>query len=127
MAIGGGGVVRIELIDRGDPIASDFTQADMTLDNAWHDLDLSAIVPADAIWVMFIVELRHNVGDGFLQFRKNGNANVFASPKVYVQVVNEEVAAQMLVPCDDAQIIEYRADLNIQFVTMTILGWICGS
>ena len=29
--------------DRGDPAAWDWTQADLTMNNAWHDLDVAAI------------------------------------------------------------------------------------
>jgi len=127
MVIHGGGVIRIELIDRGDPAITDLTQAAMTMDGNWYDWDMSAVVPADATWVL----LRVNIQDAFvprpLNFRKNGNVNLQTIPGLVNQVVNKNYEAELLVPCDDAQIIEYMAPGAIALIEIIILGWICGS
>ncbi|KKN20896.1 hypothetical protein LCGC14_0931000 [marine sediment metagenome] len=40
-------------IDRGEAATADFTKGSLTIDNSWHDLDLSSIVPSNAELVVF--------------------------------------------------------------------------
>lgn len=127
MTISGASVIRIELIDRGDLAAFDVTEATMTLNNAWQNLDLSAIVPADASWVLLRVQISDpNVGDN-LYFRKDGNANAIATPGIVAQVADIINEAEILVPCSAARIIEYKGNAAITIVNIAVLGWICGA
>ena len=127
MAISGSSVIRIELNDRGDPAAWDLTEATMTMDDAWHDLDLSAIVPADAAWVLLRVLISDPNIDDSLQFRKNGNINTYAVSRVICQVANQNIEAELLVPCDAARVIEYLANAVITSINIVVLGWINGA
>ena len=127
MAISGASVIRIELNDRGDPAAVDINEATMTLNNTWQNLDLSAIVPADAAWVLLRAVINDpNIGRT-LHFRKDGNANAIAIPGLVVQVVNQDREAQRFVPCSAARVIEYRGSAAIASVDIAVLGWINGA
>jgi len=120
-----GSVTVIQLADRGDPAAFDKTEADLTMDNAWHDLDLSAIVTdTDASWILLRVILNDpNVGDNLL-FRKNGNSNAIATPGIIAQVANQDIECEILVPCDTSQVIEYKANAALTSVDIVVLGWV---
>ena len=127
MSISGASVVRIELIDRGDPVAVDYNQAGLALDGAWHDLDLSAIVPADASWIYLRCTVTDATINRELAFRKDGNANTMAASKIHTQVANQMTEMSVLVPCSTTRVIEYRASAAIAAVGIVILGWIYGS
>ncbi len=119
-----GSVTVIQLQDRGDPAAADFTNADLTEDGNWHDLDLSAIIAdPDASSVLLVVEVTHDTpGEGIL-FRKNGNANELNIAGVMTQVDSVTQVVQCWVPCDAAQKIEYRSDA-LDATAITVAGWV---
>ena len=118
MGISGASVIRIELNDRGDPAAFDVTQAAMTLNNAWQNLDLSAFVPADAAWILLRVEINDTNPGRTLHFRKDGNANAIAIPGIVVQVSGVSNEVEILVPCSAARIIEYRGSAALATVNV---------
>lgn len=125
---GPAGVIRIELNDRGDPAAFDLTEASpMTMDNTWVNWDVQAIVGVDATWVLLRVVLNDpNIAD-YLHFRKDGNANAIAIVGLVAQVANQDVEAELLVPCSNAQVIEYRANAALASCDIVVLGWINGT
>jgi len=77
-----GSVTVIQLADRGDPAAFDKTEADLTMDNAWHDLDLSAIVTdTDASWILLRVILNDpNVLELSLRLQTRTSSVKFSCP-----------------------------------------------
>jgi len=122
--ISGASVVRIELNDRGDPAAFDLTQAGMTMDNAWHDWDVSAIVGPDASWVLLRANVIHSSTPRQLMFRKNGNANLIAMATVQIHVADILHDAQFFVPCDVNGVIEYKMSAAADGINVAVLGWI---
>jgi len=127
MTISGASVIRIELNDRGDPAAFDVTQATMTMNNTWQNLDLSAVVPADAAWILLRVQISDPTVSDNLYFRKDGNANAIGTPGLVQQVANVINEAEILVPCSAARIIEYKANAVFTVINIVVLGWINGS
>ena len=125
MGISGISTTLIQLADRGDPAAYDFTEAGLTMNNTWQNLDLSAIVvDTDASWVLLGVLLNDpNVGDNIM-FRKDGNANAISMAGVIAQVANQDVFAQVLIPCSTSQVIEYRANAALASCDIVVMGWI---
>ena len=112
------------IVDRGDPAARDKTQADLTLnDSAWHDLDLSAIVPAGAKSILLYVSVADASVNRLLKFRKNGNSNEYTTFNVATVLANDWNYAQGWVFCDVNRVIEYKADSTISDVAITIMGW----
>ena len=125
MGISGISATLIQLAERGDPAAYDYTEAGLTMDNAWHNLDVSAIVvDTDASWVLLYVVLNDpNVGDNIL-FRKDGNANAIAAPGLIAKVANQDISAEILVPCSTSQVIEYKANAALASCDIVVMGWI---
>lgn len=111
-------------IDRGDPAIDDFTFPDFTVDNAWHDLDLSAIVPEGAKAVQFHAEVRAPIiGDTFA-LRKNGNVNAANINLLVIQVGDVVIAQNLASALDTNRFIEYRVINPLtQVIILTVKGW----
>jgi len=115
----------LSFTDRGDPTAADLTQATLTKDSAWHDWDLSAIVPAGATAVLIRVLAVNTAAIGTLMFRKNGNANAINVARVDTQTTSGFVTADIVVPCDSGRMIEYYVG-NVgtwAAISLTVAGW----
>jgi hypothetical protein len=120
----GQGGVGMMFVERGDPAAEDFTAANFTADGAWHDLDLSAIVPAGAVAVLLAGVFTHvTAGKAFL-VRKHGNVNTKAVAAAESVVAGGEFRTLLLVSCSAARHIDYYAD-NAAWGTLniTVAGW----
>lgn len=126
MGISGlGSVTVIQLMDRGDPAAVDFTQADLTMDNTWRNLDLSGIIAdPDASFVLLGVGAMDDTPGKTLHFRKDGNANAIAIQGLTIQVDSVPIEAVLLVPIPATQIVEYRASAALTAAAITVLGWV---
>ena len=125
MGLSGTSVTLIQLADRGDPAAFDTTEAGLTMDNAWHDLDYSAIAAdPDTTWFLLRVVLNDpNAGD-YIMFRKKGNANEVNAAKVVAQVANQDVDEQKWVPCSTSQVIQYKANAALTSCDIAVQGMI---
>jgi len=108
-------------VNRGDPAAYDYTQATLILDGAYHDLDLSAIVPAGATAILLVGE-GSNSGKWIL-FRKNGNANTINISAFENGAVGLNQYFCLVVPCDVNRVIEYRAAPGWTDLNLTVGGW----
>lgn len=111
-------------VDRGDPAAADKTAATLTIDSAWHDWDLSSVVPDGAKWVLIRYSVL-NTGAGWeIDLRKKGSVNLFNVARA-VGVVNTAYMGDLHVPCDSNRVISYFV-LNAGVYTsldLTIGGW----
>jgi len=117
-------VGRINLVNRGDPSAFDFTQANLTADGAWNDLDLSSIVPAGAIAVLLLVNLNENSIGPKIKFRKNGNANNINISEIYPQVSGLDISKEITVFLDTNRVIEYLLSVTgWDQINIVVRGW----
>jgi hypothetical protein len=126
LAVGGlaqlGGIFK----DRGDPAAFDKTLTGFTTDNAYHDWDLSAIVPAGAVAILLRVNARtSSAGSGTLFFRKNGNSKSFAVSELLCSEVGIQQNEDVVVACDSGRVIEYCATATPTWDVMNavVKGW----
>lgn len=110
-------------VSRGDPSADDFTQATLTMDNAFHDLDLSSIVPAGAVMVKVRIYLSDDHANATFSLRKNGNSNNKANSVLTNQVVGVAISDVFEVECDANRVIEYRASEALSTLQIVVLGW----
>ena len=112
------------LVYRGDYHAFDFTEADLTTDNAWYELDLSSIVPAGACAVLLYVRVKDADANSHLQFRKRGSANTANRSEVRTQVADIYNHGDLFVFCDSNRRIEYKAGEEFSEIDITVKGWI---
>jgi len=111
-------------VDRGDPATQDYAAGDLTKDGAWHDLDLSAIVPAGAKAVLFSARLRNTGTTKWLQLRKNGNANSWNVAIALTQVAVLYYDADLVVPVDTDRKINYATSSTGWIdIRLTVKGW----
>jgi hypothetical protein len=118
---GGGGDT---FTDRGDPSAADFTQATLTLDATWRDLDLSSIVPEGTKFVHLTGNITHTAAGTFLLLRKNGNTNTVNSKGVVVQVANINQYWDKIVACDASRVVEYYGSASFTSLGITVGSYI---
>ena len=110
--------------DRGNVASADFSAGDLTKDGAWHDLDLSGIIPAGTKRVMLRVQIIALATIGVMKVKTKGNA----------QDVNVDIASMetngfpenttLLVVPDADGIVEYWMT-NVTYITVlvTVAGW----
>jgi hypothetical protein len=110
--------------DRGDPAAKDYAYADLTHDNAAHDLDLSGVVPAGATAVaLYVTVLSGTAGDRIL-FRKNGNSNLINISRAKSISAVQEGSYDCIVPLDSNRVIEYYSNIDVGGTCdITVKGW----
>ncbi len=119
-----GSNVLTALIDRGDPATVDYAVASFTFDATWRDLDLSAIVPANAKFVNLRVQIQDGAAGSYFQLRKNGNvnsANIFTLRTQVATIYND---AGTFIACDANRVIEYRGGAGIDVLNLTVAGWV---
>lgn len=111
-------------VDRGDPAAYDYAKEDLTIDGAWHDLDLSAIVPEKAKAVFIAGHLQGNAVDWKIAFRKNGNVNEIVHGGMETLRAGVERHRSSTIALDGDRKIEYNAD-NQAWTTLDLVikGW----
>lgn len=111
-------------IDRGDPAAYDYAKEDLTIDGAWHDMDLSGIVSAKAKAVFIIGHLQGAAVDWKISFRKNGNVNEVAHGGMETLRAGIERHRSSIVALDDDRKIEYKVDdENWDILDLAVKGW----
>lgn len=94
-------------VDRGDPAAADWTEATLTADSVYHDLDLSSIVPAGAKAVLLRLIAVNSAADSYIGFRENGNSNGWNASYSASQVANVNFGADIIVSLSSSAVIEY--------------------
>lgn len=111
--------------DRGDPATADFAVGDLVTDNTWNDLDLSSIVTdSNAKAVLLFIDVKDDVADSAIRFRKNGNSNEVAVSVARTQIVDQTLQFNLTVSMDASQVIEYNGDnLTFSTINITVLGW----
>jgi len=115
-------------VDRGDPLAWDFTVGDFTDDNAWHDLDLSSIVPAGANSVLLKINLETLEIEKKFELRKKDNTDIYNTLAIWTQFSNVRIGGVFLVPCNANRVIQYLANpATWSVMNVQVNGWFLDS
>ncbi|MFA5763644.1 MAG: hypothetical protein WC915_02440 [archaeon] len=119
-----GGTATGGYVDRGDPSNWDFTTTDFIADSAWHDLDLSAIVPAGAKAVSIKLYVDKTVANRVVSLRKKGNTNTIAGITINTQSASFGIYGNGIVGCDSDQVVEYYAQSGAwPTFNLVVTGW----
>lgn len=108
---------------RGNIAAVDFAIGDFTLDGAWHTLDLSSIVPANATVVHLLVSFKSSVtNDSFWIGRapQAGNPN-----RSIVRTAGAFITVSPDITCypDANRHLEYTGSVSTTVLNMVVKGW----
>lgn len=111
-------------VHRGDPGAFDFVAVNFTKDNAWHDLDLSGIVPANARCANLYLVIRATAIHKQIQFRsKDVTAEINKSTN-WTQVANIRIGYPTSVAVDSDRVIQYKVfDATFNLINFVVSGW----
>lgn len=111
-------------VDRGDPASTDFLHTVLTIDGAYHELDLSAIVPAIAANHLVHISLRVRGAENSTgNLRKAGNVNTNNMDIATMQRDNGWYNWSAWVMMNADRKIEYAFAAAITGVVMTVRGW----
>ena len=115
----------MEYVDRGDPANYDFTLGDFTTNEAWHDLDLSGIIPINAVGVFIICIIDGAIAEKGIRFRKKGNIYDRSMTYQLLQVGNQYIVGNFFVAVGNDGIIEYKVNnITWSVINFAVRGWI---
>ena len=111
-------------IDRGQTSGPDFTEATLTIDNAWHELDLSGIVPDGASAVVLRCGFHSDIVNWVFRLRKHGTTMTQVTSVGTQQVAGIKMAHTPTIGISTDRKIDYRfvAAANLA-LTITVRGW----
>jgi hypothetical protein len=111
-------------IDRGDPAAYDFTKANLTLDGYYHDLDLSAIVPAEARAVLLRTRIRSTTVNAYIRLKKKGNVNDYNVSQSIQYLASAYISAELTQPIGTDGLLElWGSSEPWNNVDIVVKGW----
>lgn len=112
------------LIERSGTASYDFDVSDFTADAAWHDLDLSGILPVGTYaFLVAIVTQCDAAGERFVLIKKGNSAyeNKFQTRSQIANVKNDGYG---IVFCDSNRKCEYLLDVATwALLNIVIIGW----
>jgi len=111
-------------VDRGPLSGFDWELGDFTRDGAWHDHDLSAVVPAGAKAVLFQCFVRAPGVNMLFTMKKKGMGPAWYSARATTMVANLSTVEDLICACDTDRKIEYNATaLTWTLIRLTVKGW----
>lgn len=111
-------------VDRGDPAVYDWTEATLINDAAWHDLDLSAIVPVGVKAVLLRIYLNATAAKNILYLRTKGNTNDVNFAAASTPLANTSYFSDKTVAPDENLIIQYLLGVGTWTrARITVAGW----
>lgn len=113
-----------KFVSRGDAAAYDLSNATMTMDNGFHDWDVSAIVPAAAVAVLVKAYYSQAAGAGnYLEIKKKAYSNPISSFQVWTEVAGIVNAAASPVDIGADRLLQYKCTTTSANAGVVILGW----
>ncbi len=98
------------------------TQATLTMDNAWHDLDLSAYFNSDAQAAILAVSIKDATIGTLMRFRRKGQSTNDPNQEILAQVANQYIKSTVIVPMAENRIIEYLVNATMDNIDISIIG-----
>lgn len=111
-------------IDRGDPPGADYILAQFIVDWGWHELDLSAIVPAGAKAILFQINgIPLDINAGFYM-QRHGNVNFTVYSQYAPNVVGASHNEDLTVACDEDRKVDYLVGVgHFVDIDLVVKGW----
>jgi len=111
-------------VDRGYASSRDFELADFIRDENFHELDLSAIIPATAKGIYIALAMSADTAGKRGTFSPSGNAFDYNYERRMTQVAAQMIHTGLTLPIRTPQKIWYRFDIaNWSIINFTTLGW----
>lgn len=119
------GYLKSAFVDRGNVNVPDWQAGDLTRDSAWHDLDCSPIVPADATGVLLRVAYMSTSITRNLRFRNKGVTGWPNTVECRVVAANVAHHEDKIVAIDENRLAQYFVSHPTvwNYIQITIAGW----
>lgn len=112
-------------IYRGDPASTDVEKADFLVDGAFHNLDLSSIVPAGAKLVLFTLTLKSDAASKYTYWKMKGQTNNANRTTARTQSAGIIISYDCQVFLSEDRMLEYRIQAALWItISLTVKGWI---
>jgi len=106
-----------------DPAVYDFGSATLTEDSAWHDLDLSGIVPVGTKAVQILIYCYDTSAGKSFEIRQKGVTNDIDRVPVF-SIVSSAVVLQMgIVSVDSNRLCQYYVTSGMDAEGLIVQGW----
>jgi len=115
-----------KFVNRGDSADVDFTMPFWIIDSAYHDLDLSTIIPINTVAVLARLLINCTFNTGYVKFRTKGQTNDYNRTRLRMQVASVMNEADIWLLPNSARLCEYYVQ-NVgtwSEIGLTIRGWI---
>jgi len=108
-----------------DQQSYDFTQNDFTKDDSYHDLDLSAIVPAGAKAVLIWGSFKSDTGGTEINWAQNEHSGTYLKVMRHQPVADIAQEFDCIIPLDSLRVIQYRIESAPTYVNinMSVVAW----
>lgn len=113
----------LKYVHRGNPLTYDYDQTTLTQDGAWHTLDLSAIIPANAKLVHLRLGASASAAARYLRVAKTGVTGGFATVNVATQVANIINETDAIVDCVGQQVDYWTTGAAFASLRFCVIGW----
>jgi len=114
----------VKYVDRGDPENYDFVYTDLIRDGAFHDLDLSGIIPKGRPLLIVRLSLRTGTGIGSVWFKPKGMTYDKNSSTVYTQLQDVIYSLDISVYPNADGFIEYYVSGDVfNIINIIVRGW----
>jgi len=111
-------------VNRGDPDTLDFVMGDLTLDNDYHDMDVSGVVGVGIRLVWMLVSIKAAEADKDINFRTKGATNEVNRGRVRTHVAAQWQDTDVFVVTDSSGVFSYKAvAATWQGVNICVRGW----
>jgi hypothetical protein len=110
----------------GNPATNDFEKTDLTDDTNWNDLDLSSIIPTNAIAVLIKVLVLDATANQYVHLRQNGQTQDKLTALTKNQVANIIVSLSHIVAVDSDRKLEIKCSVkptDWTQISLMVLGW----
>ena len=103
----------------------DYEHTDLDTDAAWHDLDLTGIIPVEAKVVFIHVKLRAATVGSFIGFKPAGDSAHYGQMQAHINVANKDIHGYFTIPLRGTGIVQYQAsNVTWTFLRTIITGWL---
>jgi len=117
----GGGDVTVY---RGNVTEADWEAADLTIDDAYHDLDLSSVVPVGTTHVQMVVQgLSADITMAF-QLKEKDSTNAVVARNMNIRVTVKPYMRETWLAVNADRIVEYNSTVGTWLMLrLTVTAW----
>lgn len=108
-----------------DQQSYDFTLSDFTIDDNYHDLDLSTLIPAGAKVVLLWGAYKTNTADSEARLAQYGHTGLYLKTLRHQHVVNVGQDIDCLMPVDSNRKIQYAfaSGPTYVYINLQVVAW----